>query len=114
VQETDSLSLIAFLQIVLMMGLPVYILGITFQIYYIYKKSNLKFINLPLKIILILLFQIMAFGLTVFLWRVFQSLPYSWFMIFNFILTPALVAELILLLFFVKYLKTLASRIGKE
>ena len=111
-QETNSLSLLEFLQIVLMMGLPVYILGITFQIYYLYNKIKLKAISLPIKITLILSFQVMAFGLTVFLWRLVQSLPYSWFMIFNFILTPALLAEIILLFFFVKYLKTLSKKLA--
>jgi hypothetical protein len=110
--ESNSLSLIEFLKIVLMMGLPVYILGITFQIYYLYNKIKLDAINLTIKIILILSFQIMAFGLTVFLWRFTQSLPYSWFMIFNFILAPALVAEIILLMFFVKYLKTLSKKLA--
>ncbi len=112
-QETNSLSLLEFLRIVLMMGLPVYILGITYQIYYLYNRAELKAVNLPIKIILILSFQVMAFGLTVFLWRIFQSLPYSWFMIIDFILTPALVAELTLLVFFVKYLRTLESKIKK-
>jgi len=111
---TNSLTLLEFLQIVLLMGLPVYILGITFQIYYIYKNTNLKIISLPLKITLILLFQIMAFGLTLLLWSLFSSLPESLFMIFNFINTPALIAELILSLFSVKYLKTLDSKIKRE
>lgn len=110
-QDINSLSLLEFLQIILLLGLPVYILGISFQIYLIYKNPNLKVINLPFKTKMILLFQIMAFGLTIFLWMSFSKLPESWFMIFNFILTPALVAEIILSLFFIRYLKTLEKRI---
>lgn len=112
--ESNSITLFKFLQIVLMMGLPVYILGLTFQIYYLYYKINLKSVTLPVKIVLILSFQVMAYGLTVFLWRFFQPLEYGWFMLFDFLLVPALVSEMILLLFFVKYLKAINKRINQK